>query len=429
MTESQCFFGRFSWRDNIDAPAVLFPENLAIAEGRVEQGVKQPSASIDYSNSISPTTILTGRVGLSRSEFTYDNQGLGFKPSSLGLPADMDRVVDRQMFPRIGPSGYVSLGGSDHRHSSFNTYTALANMTKIAGNHFLKFGWEGRIIRVNVWEARAPGTFNFSGSFTQGPDPNRASSTAGNSLASLLLGTGTSGNTLIHAWQNTLKRRFSGGLQFEGSYTWARLLDTGISHQNTYDVAASRALSSSDTAHRLVMAFVYDLPFGRGPRFGGGASGLPQALFGGWRVNGITAHQTGTPIRISGSNTAGIFSPTMLANNNGRRGKKTGRAQDRLSAYFDTSVFSQPPPFTFGNQPAYSPDIRTHSIHNWDLSLFKEFNITEKIVTQFRAEFFNAFNTPRFGSPNTSVTSSSFGVITSQSSNPRQTQFGLKFLW
>lgn len=72
--------------------------------------------------------------------------------------------------------------------------------------------------------------------------------------------------------------------------------------------------------------------------------------------------------------------------------------------------------------------MRADSTHNRDFSLFKEFNITEKIVTQFRAEFFDAFNTPRFGSPNTSVTSSSFGVITSQSNNPRQAQFGLKLL-
>ncbi len=722
FTDSQRMFVRFSWRENLDAPPVLFPGDLAIAEGRVEQGVRQPSASIDYSNTVDPATILTARLGLSRSLFIYDNQGLGFRPSSLGLPADMDRVVDRQMFPRFAASGFVNLGGSDHRWNAFMTYSALANLTKIVGKHSLKFGWEGQLIRVNVWEARAAGTFGFSAGFTQGPDPNRASSTAGNSMASLLLGTGTSGNTLIrnwknvasqsfyhawylqddwrltskltlnlgiryeidfprterynrmnwfdrfapsplaaqvpglshltggvrfvgvdgnprtqfhkdlnnvgpriglayqldsktviragyghyfgpsrqaaqgtvgpfgfrveylwvtsvdggltpfntlsnpypegfrdvpgaadglltqaganlqaflqdspspwnivwnftiqrelpgkmllesaylanrglylhrstesgmdinqldpkhmalgsklnelvdnpfygivnngvhlsprisraqllrpypqftsivplydagsnsiyHSWQNTLKKRFSGGLQFEGSYTWAKLIDTNIRHQNTYDVAASRALSDSDIAHRFVLGFLYELPFGRRRPFGSGASGLRQALFGGWQVNGIVTYQTGTPLRLTASNTAGIFGYMTNPNNNGRSGKKSGRVQDRLDEYFDTSVFSQPPPFTLGNHSVYSPDIRSDGVRNWDLSLLKEFNITEKLLTQFRAEFFNAFNTPRFGSPNTSVTSSSFGRVTSQANAPRQIQFGLKFLW
>jgi hypothetical protein len=118
-----------------------------------------------------------------------------------------------------------------------------------------------------------------------------------------------------------------------------------------------------------------------------------------------------------------------LPNNNGQSGRLTGRVQDRLDRYFDTSAFSQPAPFTFGNHSVYSPDIRSDGTANWDLSVFKEFGITEKLKTQFRAEFFNAFNTPQFGNPNLSVTSSSFGRVTSQANDSRQVQFGLKFLW
>jgi hypothetical protein len=236
-------------------------------------------------------------------------------------------------------------------------------------------------------------------------------------------------NSIYHSWQNTLKKRLSGGLQFEGSYTWSKLIDTNIRHQNTYDVAASRALSDADVAHRFVLGTVYDLPFGRGRRFGSDASGVAQALFGGWQVNGIITYQSGLPLRFTASNTAGILGYMTLPNNSGQSGKRTGRVQDRLGEYFDTSVFSQPAPFTFGNHSVYSPDIRNDGIGNWDLSIFKQFHITEKLQTQFRAEFFNAFNTPRFGSPNTSVTSSSFGRITSQANDSRQVQFGLKFLW
>lgn len=721
LTDRQRLFGRFSWRSNLNSPPIYFPSDLTIAEGRVEQGVRQPSASIDYTNTLSPTTILTARLGLSRSLFDYDNQGLGFKPSSLGLPSAIDSVVDRQMFPRFGASGFVNLGGSDHRFSTFNTYTLLANVSKMAGNHTLKFGWEGRMIRVNVWEARSAGTFNFSAGFTQGPNPNQASSTAGNSIASLLLGTGTTGNVLIRNWknvasqsfyhgfyfqddfrvnsrltlnlgmrydldlprterydrmnwfdpyatsplsgkvpglgelhggvrfvgadgnprtqfnkdlnnfsprvgfalqansktvirgayghffgpsrqaaqgtvgpfgfrveypwvtttdgitpfnrlsnpypegfrgvpgasdglltqaganlqaflqnspspwnmmwnftiqrelpggilfetaytgnrglylnrstesgmdlnqldpqylslgsalnqrvanpfygivnngvhlsptiargqllrpypqftnivplydagsnsiyhssQNTFKRRFSHGFLFEGSYTWAKLIDTGDSHQNTYDVAASRALAGHDVAHRFVTSLLYDLPIGSGRALNTGDSRFMTALLGGWQINGILTYQSGTPLALSASNTSGLFAPRTQPNNNGVSGRKTGRVQDRLNAYFNPSVFSQPAAFTLGNVARYLPDIRSDMVRNWDLSLFKQFHITERLRSQFRAEFFNAFNTPRFGSPNTSVTSNAFGVITSQANAPRQIQFGLKFLW
>ncbi|MGH9628145.1 MAG: hypothetical protein ACRD7E_07365 [Bryobacteraceae bacterium] len=116
-------------------------------------------------------------------------------------------------------------------------------------------------------------------------------------------------------------------------------------------------------------------------------------------------------------------------NNNGTSARKTGRVQDRLNAYFDTSAFSQPAPFTFGSVSSYLPDVRNHGVQNFDLSLFKQFTVTERLRIQFRSEFLNAFNRVRFDSPETNVNSSSFGVIASQSNEPRQIQFGLKLLW
>ncbi len=188
---------------------------------------------------------------------------------------------------------------------------------------------------------------------------------------------------------------------------------------NKHDVAVSRALSDADVAHRFVLGTVYNLPFGRGRCFGADASGISQALFGGWQVNSIITYQNGLPLRFTARNTSGVRGYMTVPNNSVQSGKLTGRVQDRLGEYFNTGVFSQPSPFTFGNHSVFSPDIRSDVIRNWDLSIFK----------QFRTEFFNIFNTPRFSNPNTSVTSSSFGRITSQANDSRQVQFGLKFLW
>jgi hypothetical protein len=118
-----------------------------------------------------------------------------------------------------------------------------------------------------------------------------------------------------------------------------------------------------------------------------------------------------------------------LANNNGASAKLSGDIHDRLLRYFDTSVFSQPAAFTFGNTQPSSPDLRAPGIRNWDLSIFKDFALRERLRLQFRAETFNSFNTVRFGSPNTSVTSNQFGQISSQANSPRQVQFGLKLIW
>ena len=81
-------------------------------------------------------------------------------------------------FRAFGPAGYVSLGGNDHRYNAFMSYPLVISLSKTRGKHNLKFGFEGRLIRVNVWEARSAGTFNFAAGFTQGPNPNTASSSA-----------------------------------------------------------------------------------------------------------------------------------------------------------------------------------------------------------------------------------------------------------
>src|ERR1043165_6692260 len=94
----------------------------------------------------------------------------------------------------IRPAGYVGLGGNDHRRSGFNTGTLLVSVSQIRGAHSLKAGVEGRQIRTNVWEARDSASFSFSQSFTQGPTATTGSSTAGNSIASLLLGARSSGD-------------------------------------------------------------------------------------------------------------------------------------------------------------------------------------------------------------------------------------------
>ncbi|MEO8372628.1 MAG: hypothetical protein ABI806_25810 [Candidatus Solibacter sp.] len=118
-----------------------------------------------------------------------------------------------------------------------------------------------------------------------------------------------------------------------------------------------------------------------------------------------------------------------MANNNGKSGKLSGDVHDRLTKYFDTSVYSQPAAFTFGNMSVAAADLRSPLVRNWDLSVFKDFVVKEGLRLQFRAESFNALNAVRFGSPDTNAASTSYGVVSTQANSPRQVQFGLKVLF
>jgi len=236
-------------------------------------------------------------------------------------------------------------------------------------------------------------------------------------------------SSLYHSLQVSANKRFSRGLQMQLAYTLAKSIDDGLSHQDSYNIRADRALSDIDIRHRTTIMGVYELPWGRGRHWGSEMPKWMDLAIGSWQVNGIATFSTGTPLGISASNNAGIFNMAIRANNNGKSALLTGPTQERLTRYFNTSVFSQPTNFTFGNTGPRLPDVRNDGIFNWDLSLFKDFGITERVKLQFRGDFLNAFNTPRFSGPNTSVTSSSFGAITSQTNAPRQIQFGLKVIF
>jgi hypothetical protein len=104
----------------------------------------------------------------------------------------------------------------------------------------------------------------------------------------------------------------------------------------------------------------------------------------------------------------------------------------RLSQWFNTSCFALVPngpsdPVRFGNAPRVIGSIRTMGTNNWELSLAKNTQITERVSMQFTTEAFNVFNHSRFGAPATNRSAANFGQVTSVVNLPRQIQFGLRF--
>ncbi len=248
------------------------------------------------------------------------------------------------------------------------------------------------------------------------------------------------GNSSYHSFQLKVEKRFSHGINALLSYTGQKLIDdfSQLSNvgnstgglQNIYDRASERAVSSNDRSRRLVISGTYEIPFGRGRHFGRNWNRGVDALIGSWQINAISSYQTGFPISVTAANNCnncGIN--TLRPNNNGHSAALDGPVSQRLNQYFNTSVFSQPGAFTFGNVGRTLPDVRGPAGQNLDFSLFKSFHPVEKITVTFRAEAFNLLNQVVFGIPGTGINANTFGVISGQGNSPRTIQFGLKVIF
>lgn len=246
----------------------------------------------------------------------------------------------------------------------------------------------------------------------------------------------TSASSIYHAVQVRVQKQFSSGLGFLVSYTGGKLIDDSIgvgaggaeaAHLNAYNRALDRAVSPLDISQRLVFSYNYELPVGAGKAFGSSWPGWAKAALGDWQVNGIFSWNTGFPLLISAPNNTNAFSATQRPDIS-HSAKLSGdrSTDDKLSQWFDTTVFSQPAAFTFGNAPRSLPDARTPPTAQLDFSMYKDFPFGEKRRLQFRAEFFNFTNTPNWAPPGTAFGAGNFGVIGALGNTPRQVQLALK---
>lgn len=141
----------------------------------------------------------------------------------------------------------------------------------------------------------------------------------------------------------------------------------------------------------------------------------PDAVLGGWDLSGIVRVQSGQPVAIG--------RPSV---NNGTSAKLDNPT---IYQWFNTSVFSNAAPFTYGNVGPFLPDVRSNGIRNVDAVLAKNFVLSLRdhpVTLQFRGEFYNVLNHPQFAAPNGTVTSQSFGQVTAQANNPRDIQLAVK---
>lgn len=246
-----------------------------------------------------------------------------------------------------------------------------------------------------------------------------------------------SGRSNYNALNTKLEHRGRGSI-LTFAYTWAKSTDSksaaaGIGASgfngwqgflNNHDPERDYGLSDFDVDHRLVGSFVYNLPFGSGEKFASGATGLTNAVVGGWQVNGIYTWQHGFPITIVAADVGGL---------NDAQG--TNRAdlvgdpsvdERTVTRWFNTAAFKQPAAGMFGTLGRNTE--RGPGVNNLDLAVFKNFEFGRGVRLQFRLESFNALNHTQFSGVSTNIAATNFGVVTS-ARPARINQLGVKLLF
>jgi len=220
-------------------------------------------------------------------------------------------------------------------------------------------------------------------------------------------------NSHYDSMQAVLKRRFSGGLQMQASYTWSKAIglvnlggdnDSGLAINDPAYRILNRAVLNIDIPHNFQWTGAWELPFGRGKRFDT-HYGVTNALVSGWQLSWVFGAFSGTPISISSSGTS------LNAPNNTQRADQVKADVQKLGGigtgkpYYDPTAFAPVTAARFGTVGFNT--LRSPETVNLDAGLFREFRIKERVTLQFRAEAFNATNTPHFAAPGTNVSSPS----------------------
>jgi hypothetical protein len=262
------------------------------------------------------------------------------------------------------------------------------------------------------------------------------------------------GSSWYNSMQTRLERRFSNGYTLLGTYTLSRGMEE-IALLNPTDTKFERRLTGADSTHRINLSGIYELPWGRGRKWGASWSGAKEALLGGFQLNGLYYYATGTPLTLGNVYYDGDITKLKLNINSATIGALgTDVVTDNvfqtsltgLGFYFrdaavqtngalDWTKQRNDPRINLANNlrtlPTRVGNLRNQPVSLVDLSLIKNFAFTETVKLQLRVEAINAFNRWQFQGPDLGPRNSTFGRVTNSSAIhlPREYQLGLKLIF
>ena len=261
-------------------------------------------------------------------------------------------------------------------------------------------------------------------------------------------GTQSNGSMWYNALQAVLQKTMGNGLQYQVAYTFSKCMTNNSGYygtwstfkqsstaspywQNIYNPKSEWAPCYYDSTHVLSAYAIYELPFGKGKKFGSNMNKVGNAIVGGWTVSPILSYHSGFPMALynNGNDNTGTNSRGLRPDCNGTNtvfGRRPFTGSGGGYLWFDPSNYSNAA--GFGTCAPQIAQLRGPGFYDWDISLQKNFQLTERFSLQFRSDFLNAFNYVSLCAPNTTVAQATTGQITC-AQPPRNVQFALKLLF
>lgn len=228
------------------------------------------------------------------------------------------------------------------------------------------------------------------------------------------------GYTWYHSMTLRVVRRHAKGLTLTSSYTWSKNMEAG-DFLNEFDAMPHRVISNLDRTHRFTFSSVWEVPVGRGRRFGRGMRGITNAVLGGWQAQVIYRFQMGAPLQFADERPYfGDFKSLKLP-----------KSEQTLDRWFNTSDFNlisgQQLDWNVRSFPLRVASIRNPHDNWWDMSLFKTFPIREQVRLQLRTNWEGAMNHPQFAAAQTNL--NNFGRVVGTRGEPRRVYVGLRLMF
>jgi hypothetical protein len=256
---------------------------------------------------------------------------------------------------------------------------------------------------------------------------------------------GDVGNSTFEALQLNVRRAYQSGILLSANYMWSHSInDDSIgggesdTPQDSFCRSCDKASSDDDVRQVFNLSAVYDLPFGAGkPHLS--SPGAMRALFGGWELSAIGTAQTGLPVNITIDRSNGSVPGDYAVSGEERPNYVAGVSLtppggSTPQEWINPAAFAVPASQTFGNLGRNV--FRAPGISQLDMGLSKYVRVTERLNIRLRADLFNVFNRAQFGAPNSDLSQSNFGTITTTISNyatgrgtPRELQLSAKVVF
>jgi len=449
--ETRNLWANFDIDTNPAAPQLVLARNGSRADrATIRPDRNDVAPRFGFAYSIFQHTVIRGGYGVYYSQY----EGMGGAqylqtnpPFQYRAQVDTDRITPSLTLAAGVPPGTVSpqnarnIGTSSYQRDMRNGYAQQWNFNiqrELPGQMVVEVGYYAntahKLMRRTEgnWALPGPGAVNSRRRYQKIFVP-RDEAVVG-PLANTYRHEANA-NSNFHSMQVRVEKRLSAGLSLLGSYMWSKTISDGRGEsaaggvsdslpQDPLNYRAERSLADEHRAHRFVVSQNYELPVGRGKRYLGNANRFIQGALGGWSITGITTLTSGRLVNLSvqgnPSNTGMPDRPDVVGS------WRLSRDERSLDRWFNTAAFVRNQPYRYGN--AGRNLIEGPGEVNFDLGVHKTFEVREGMRLQFRAEAFNATNTPHFGVPNAQVGNANFGTIGS-ADRPRNFQLGLKFIF